>query len=398
MKTVPYLIIGAGMTGWAAARAIRKIDPNTEITIIGAETHPPYKRPPLSKKLWQGEPLDSVWYKTGGRNVDLILNTRVTSLDPAGKTVTDEHGAQYGYGKLLLATGGTPRKLPFGGDAVQYFRYLDDYLALERETANKQHFTVLGGSFIGSEVAAGLRTRDKDVTMAFMESGISALVFPAGLSQFVTDYYRARGIQVLANETVQGLERDGRRWKVITVSREILTEGVVGGIGILPDIALAEQAGLNVDRAILVNETLQTSQPDIYAAGDAVSIFNSVLKRWTHFEHEDNALKMGEAAGKNMVGQITRYDEYLPFFYSDLFELGYEAVGILSSKLETFEDWQEPYKKGVVYYLEQGKVVGVLLWNVWGQVDAAREVIRATQNDPLSRPEALKGRLPAAGE
>ncbi|MEM5775746.1 MAG: NAD(P)/FAD-dependent oxidoreductase, partial [Anaerolineaceae bacterium] len=358
MKKHPYLIIGGGMTGDAAAKAIRKLKPDAEITIIGSEPHPPYKRPPLSKKLWKGDPLDSVWLKTADKGVNLILNTRVTGLDPEAKVVTDEQGNQYGYDKLLLATGGRLKKLPFGQEAILYYRYLDDFLALHRDAEQAQHFAVLGGSFIGSEIAAGLRMNGKDVTMAFMEKGISALVFPDDLSSFVTDYYRLKGVHVYPEETVNELQREGERWKVTTPNHTILADRVVGGIGISPNVELAEKAGLKLEKGILVDRFLQTSHPDIYAAGDAASIFNTVLNRLQHYEHEDNAIKMGAAAGKNMAGEAAPYDEYLPYFYSDLFELGYEAVGVLDARMETFADWQEPYRKGVVYYLEQGKVMG----------------------------------------
>ncbi len=394
MKIHPYLIIGGGMTADAAAKAIRKLRPDAEVTIIGSEPHPPYKRPPLSKKLWKGDPLDSVWLKTADKGVNLILNTRVTGLDPDAKVVTDEQGNRYGYEKLLLATGGTLKKLPFGKEAILYYRYLDDFLTLQREAEQMQSFAVLGGSFIGSEIAAGLRMNGKDVTMAFMEKGISALVFPAGLSQFVTDFYRQKGVTIYPEETVKELQREGERWKVTTPTHTILADGVVGGIGISPNVELAEQAGLKLGKGILVDRFLQTSHPDIYAAGDSASIFNTVLNRLQHYEHEDNAVKMGAAAGKNMAGEHAPYDAYLPYFYSDLFDLGYEAVGVLDSRLETYEDWQEPYRKGVVYYLEQGKVVGVLLWDVWGQVKAAREVIQSTQQNPIGSVSELKGRLP----
>ena len=396
MKVYPYLIIGGGMTGDAAAKAIRELDKNAEITIIGAEQHPPYKRPPLSKGLWKDAALDSIWLKTKDKNINLILGTRISTLDTIHKQVIDEQGNRYGYNKLLIATGGTVRKLPFGGDAILYYRYLDDYFTLSKDAEDKQHFTVLGGGFIGSEIAAGLRMRGKDVSMVFPETGIGALVYPYGLSQFINEYYREKGIQVLTGESAKELLQDQKRWRLITDHYNLLTDRVVGGIGIKPDVELAEKAGLKIDKGILVNETLQTSANDVYAAGDVASIYNTVLNKQLRYEHEDNAIKMGTAAGKNMVGLATRYDTNLPYFYSDLFELGYEAVGTLDSRLEIFEDWQEKYKKGVIYYLNAGKVQGVLLWNVWGQVKAAREIIRETQEKTVN-PSDLSGRLPIEG-
>ena len=170
---------------------------------------------------------------------------------------------------------------------------------------------------------------------------------------------------------------------------EIEADAVVAGLGIQPNMELAQQAGLTVGNGICVDSALRTSNPDIYAAGDAAEFFNPALGTRLRVEHEDNAYTMGETAGKSMAGQAVTYD-HLPFFYSDLFELGYEAVGEVDSRLETLADWKEPYREGVVYYLREGRVRGVLLWNVWGQLEAARQLI--AQSGPF-RPEDLKGRL-----
>ena len=156
-------------------------------------------------------------------------------------------------------------------------------------------------------------------------------------------------------------------------------------------MSLARAAGLTVKDGIEVDPQLRTSRPDIYAAGDVASFQNPALGKRIRVEHEDNANTMGAIAGRNMAGAGARYD-HLPFFYSDLFDLGYEAVGDLDARHETYADWKEKYREGVVYYLEGGRVRGVLLWNTWGQVDAARALI--AEPGPF-RPEQLKGRLPA---
>ena len=163
-------------------------------------------------------------------------------------------------------------------------------------------------------------------------------------------------------------------------------------MGIQPNIELAQAAGLTTENGIVVGEFLQTSQPDVYAAGDVATFYSPALKKHLRVEHEDNANTMGRAAGLNMAGKAEAY-HHLPSFYSDLFDLGYEAVGELDSRLETFSDWKTPFREGVVYYLREGRVCGVLLWNVWGQVDAARNLI----NEPGPvKPQDLKGRLPEA--
>ena len=153
---------------------------------------------------------------------------------------------------------------------------------------------------------------------------------------------------------------------------------VVAGLGIQPNVELAEQAGLRVDNGIVVDEMLRTSDPDIYAAGDVANFFNPSLGTRLRVEHEDNANTMGAAAGRSMAGTGTPYT-HLPFFYSDLFALGYEAVGELDPRLETTSDWKTPFREGVVYYRKDGKVRGVLLWNTWGQVDNARAIIGTTR-------------------
>ena len=392
MKNYKYLIVGGGMTADSAAKTIRKYDRNATIGLIGSENDPPYKRPPLTKGLWKDADFDSIWLKTGDKDVDVISNTRVTSLDLPHKQVEDENGEHYAYEKLLLATGGSVRRLPFGDDHILYYRYAADYLALRREAENKHHFTVMGGGFIGSEIAAGLRMIGKQVTILFPEDGIGALVFPADLSQFINDYYREKGVNVLTGELGTALEPDNSRWKLITDAREIVTDQVIAGIGIRPNTALAADAGLKVDGGILVDQNLLTSHDDVYAAGDVATIHNTILDRNIRYEHEDNAVKMGEAAGKNMTGKAERYDNYLPYFYSDLFDLGYEAVGTLNPKLDITADWQEKYKKGVIYYHQDGQVKGVLLWNVWGAIKKARALIEETHQQPVDSVD-LKGRI-----
>jgi NADPH-dependent 2,4-dienoyl-CoA reductase/sulfur reductase-like enzyme len=174
------------------------------------------------------------------------------------------------------------------------------------------------------------------------------------------------------------------------LGRELLVDGVIAGLGIEPNKALAAAAGLEVDNGIVVDALLRTRHPDIYAAGDVANFYNPALGKRIRVEHEDNANTMGKHAGRNMAGEQASYD-YLPFFYSDLFDLGYEAVGELDARSTIVADWKEPYREGVVYYLQDGRVRGVLLWNVWGQVDAARQLI--AEPGPF-RPDDLRGRLP----
>jgi 3-phenylpropionate/trans-cinnamate dioxygenase ferredoxin reductase subunit len=393
MARYRYLIIGAGMTADAAAHGIRKHDGKGSIGLIGAEPHAPYNRPPLSKALWKGDPEDSIWRKSVETDAHLHLGHRATRLDASRRQVTDAQGATYEYDTLLLATGGTPRKLPDAPDGIIYFRTLDDYRASRQLADRKARFVVIGGGFIGSEVAAALRLQQCEVTMILPQQGLGARVFPADLSRYLVEYYRREGVTVLTGESVEQVDRAGGGYRVHTrTSGTMVADAVVAGLGIEPDVTLARQAGLTVNDGLVVDAQLRASQPDIYAAGDVASFTNPALGKRIRVEHEDNANTMGDVAGQNMAGAGLRYD-HLPFFYSDLFTLGYEAVGEVDARHETVADWKDPMKEGVVYYLEGGRVRGVLLWNTWDQVTAARALI--AEPGPF-RAADLRGRLPAA--
>jgi 3-phenylpropionate/trans-cinnamate dioxygenase ferredoxin reductase subunit len=387
-----YLIIGGGMTGDAAAQGIREVDPEGAIGLIGAEHDPPYNRPPLTKGLWKDKPFDSVWRHTENRRVDLHLSRRAETIDVQNKRITDNQGGTYTYDKLLLATGGQPRHLPFDDGRIIYFRTLEDFRRLWAAAEQRRRFAVIGGGFIGSEIAAALAMNDWEVTMLFPGSAICARMFPRELSEFLNDFYRQKGVDVRPGGTVTGLEPRGAQYVLSTSGgQEIGTDCIVAGIGIEPDVELARQAGLQIENGIMVDEFCGTSRPDIYAAGDVALFFNPAMGKYLRVEHEDNALTMGRVAGRNMAGDAKPY-HHLPYFYSDMFELGYEAVGDLDARLETVVDWEEPFHKGVIYYLKQGRVKGVLLWNVWEQVEAARSLIAARQE---FQPPDLIGRLPA---
>lgn len=396
MTSYDYLIVGGGMTADAAVHGIREVDTSGSIGLFSSEEHKPYDRPPLTKNLWKGKPLESIWRKSESQGVALHLGRMVRRLDLQNKRVTDDQGTEYGYGKLLLATGGTPRRLPFGGQHIIYYRNVDDYQHLRSLTTAGQNFAVIGGGFIGSEIAAALAMNGKHVTMAFPDAGIGARTFPADLVSFLNDYYRQKGVEILPGQLAYGLEMRGGRAALKIRDpqgqreREVAADGVVAGIGIQPNVELAQAAGLEVDNGIRVDASLRSSHPDIYAAGDVANFYNPALDKRLRVEHEDNANTMGRLAGQSMAGRRINYD-HLPSFYSDLFELGYEAVGEVDARLETVADWKEPFREGVVYYLRDGRVRGVLLWNVWEQVDAARKLI--AEPGPF-RPQGLKGRLP----
>jgi NADPH-dependent 2,4-dienoyl-CoA reductase/sulfur reductase-like enzyme len=372
-----YLIVGSCQAGDAAARAIREVDPEGSILMVTADRHAPYKRPPLSKGLWFGRPVDRVFIHNSYQQlrIKVLLNTEIVSLDPEGHVAVDREGNSYKYQKLLLATGGRPRVLPFGEGHIVYLRTLDDYFRIRGLADAKKSFLVIGGGFIGGEIAAALNIVGCPVTMIFPEKGILERILPQSISSFVTDYYRSKGIQIITEDVPTALDRDGDRLVVTTgAGQRIMVDGIVAGIGLVPNVELAAGAGLAVDNGIAVDELCCTSNPDIYAAGDVAYFYAPALGKRIRVEHEDNAVTQGQHAGRNMAGMQQPY-HHLPYFYSDLFDLGWEAVGDLDPRLETFADWREPNREGAIFYLAEGRVRGVLLWNTWGKVDAARSLI-----------------------
>lgn len=385
-----YLIIGSGMTGESAAQALHDQDPDADIGMIGSDPHPPYDRPPLTKGLWKDADEDDIFRPLEKTGATLHAGRTAVELDAEAHQVTDDAGDSYRYRKLLLATGGRPRKLGFDGDRVIHYRTLDDYHRLRERAKPGSHVAVVGGGFIGSELAAALATHDVKVSMIFPQDYLGERVYPLGLAGFLSDYFRDHDVELRPGRLV----REGRQ-QGDTVHLELDdgstldADAVVAGLGITPNTELAEQAGASIDDGIVVDDCMRTSVPDILAAGDVAAFPSKALGRRLRVEHENCAVTTGQRAGRTMAGRPEPYTE-LPFFYSDLFDLGYEAVGTLDSRLDVIEDWRVPNREGVLYYMDDGRVRGVLLWNTWGQVDAARKLIADPGHHDA---ESLRGRI-----
>lgn len=397
-QSYTYVIVGGGLAAASAVQGIRERDKKESVLLIGGEEHLPYDRPPLSKKLWFGKKKVEEIFVHGQEfydqnGVELALNTKAVALDADQKVVTDHKGKTYRYEKLLLATGGTPRALPIPGgdlDGLYYYRYLDDYLRMRGEAAAGKSAVVIGGGFIGSEMAAALNVNELEVTMVFPESYLARRVFPDYLGQAVQQRYLERGVKILTGDVPTFLTKKGSTFITQTQDgKQIESDLVVVGIGIVPAIELAEGAGLETGNGIVVNEYLQTSHPDIYAAGDNALFPYQALGQQMRIEHWDNALNQGKWAGRNMAGAHEPFT-YMPYFYADLFEFGYEAVGDVNAELDTFADWQKENDTGVIYYLKDGKVRGAMMCNVWGKLDAARELIQKGEH---VTPEDLRGAI-----
>lgn len=386
-----HLIVGGGMTADAAAKAIRAADAGARIGIVGEERHAPYERPPLSKALWKDKAVEAIDLGTEKTGAGLHPGRRIVALDRAAHVARDDHGDEYRYRKLLLATGARPRTLGFAGERVIHYRTLDNYLALRRHAQPGARIGVVGGGFIGGEIAASLAGSGCRVTMLFPGAAIGAGRYPPRLARFLTDYFRERGVDVRDGVKVESGAADADGVDVrLSDGASLRFDALVAGLGVIPETALAEQAGLAVDNGIVVDACLCTQDADIHAAGDVANFYSDALERRLRVEHENAAIDMGGHAGRAMAGDVAPYAN-LPFFYSDLFDLGYEAVGLLDDRLDIVESWTQPNREGVVYYLDDGRVRGVLLWNVWGQVDAARELIA----DPGPHDaDSLRGKLP----
>jgi len=319
-----------------------------------------------------------------------LLDHTIEKIDPASKIVVDGEGSQFTYEKLLLATGGEVRTLPFGRQSIQYYRTYADFQSLSQRIEGKKSIGVIGSGFIGSEIAAALSQKGNEVHVFDMGLGIGWNIFPKEMVAFLNQYYSDHNVTVHMNTRIQAVDVKGYKIGVkVSEEQTIFVDEVVAGIGIQPRVDLAKQAGLVIDDGIVVNQLLKSSCEAIYAAGDVANFYNPALDKRLRVEHADNAKAMGKIAGRIMAGGKEFYD-YLPLFYSDLFDLGYEAVGELDARYEIIEDWQEKFKKGVLYYIEGNRVRGVLLWNVWGKVDAAREMIASSE--PINR-KNLVGRI-----
>ncbi len=398
-ESYDYVIVGGGVAAASAVKGIRSEDGSGTIAVLGSEPDKPVYRPALSKDLWLKDDATLEGNSLAGDlddddHVDLVVDTTVTAIEPDAHVVRLADGSSVGYGKLLLATGAEPRTLALDpGPRVVYYRTAADYQRLRALVGPDSHVVVVGGGYIGSELASALVQNDVAVTLVLDLEDVQEQMFPRALAASLTKAFEDRGVTVV-HGSVAGGEDTGEGVRVhLDDDTDIVADAAVVGVGVLPRTGLAETAGLDVDNGIVVDDHLRTSAPDVYAAGDVASYPDALLGR-RRVEHVDHAEKSGELAGRVMAGADDTYS-YTPFFWSDILDAGYEAVGETSSRLEMIEDWKDgQIGTGVVYYLDGGQVRGAVLWNVWDSVEKARELIADTAKEPVADPESLRGRIP----
>lgn len=384
--TYPYLIIGGGSAADKAARAIKKREPDAQTGMISQSQRGPVYRPSLSKDLWikddatlDGEELGTEEF------AEIITGTTVASISPDDHLVTLADGTDVSYGKLLIATGASPRTFPGADtDGVFTFRTAEDYEALRAAVGEGTTVAIIGGGYIATELAAGLSENGAKVSVSFPGERLLEHMLPSGLTEIVTATYEEHDVQL----------NPGRRLTKIAPGPTLTFDDgvqeqadvVILGLGATLNTDLAEAAGLEfTDGAISVDQHMATSAPDVFAAGDIVTYPDARLG-CRRVEHVDHAEKSGALAGANMVeGESANDYDYTPFFWSDMFDLGYEAIGELDTSHPTLERYNEDRSSAVVYYLsEDDEVRGVLLWNTWGQVKTARDLLGHPQPSDLA--------------
>lgn len=399
MARDPFIIVGAGLAGARAAQALRAGGHDGPVTLIGAEEELPYERPPLSKGYLTGKtPRAEIyvhpaqWY--ADQRIDLRLGTRVTGIDRAARRAILADGSQLPYSRLLLATGASPRPLPVPGadlDGVLYLRTAADSDALKAALAPAPAVVVLGGGWIGLEVAAAARAAGAQVSVVETAELPLAGVLGPQMARVFAGLHRDHGVALhtgigASKITGTGSHADGVR---LTDGTHLEAGVIIAGVGARPGTRLAEGAGLETDNGVVTGPGLRTSDPDIYAAGDVARAFHPLAGRPVRVEHWANAEHQGEAAGAAMAGQQVSYDR-VPYFYSDQFDLGMEYTGYAEpgSCEQVVVRGDLAGREFIAFWLDRDdRVLAGMNVNVWDVADAIAALVRSGR--PVS-PDALR--------
>jgi 3-phenylpropionate/trans-cinnamate dioxygenase ferredoxin reductase subunit len=391
-----FLIIGGGQAGAKAAEALRDEGFEGDICLVGDEPLRPYLRPPLSKDYLLGKsereanfvhPND--WYRE--HQIELVLGTAATRVDLGDHTVDLADGTRRRFDKLLLSTGSTPTPLTIPGadlDGIHYLRRMQDSEKIKAAFAASSRVVVIGGGWIGLETAAAARAAGLDVTI--LETAALPLIGVLGphVAQVFVDLHRDKGVDVRCSVEVTRLTgKDGSVASVTLADGSVIpADMVIVGVGITPNVSLAEDAGLDVDNGIVVDERLQSSNEDVFAAGDVANAFNPKLDRHVRVEHWANAEYQPAIAAKGMMGQDASYDR-LPFFYSDQYDVGLEYTGYAGP-----DDYDRVVFRGdvqsrafIAFWLSEHRVLAGMNVNVWDVSTQIEAIISAGLPVDLNR-------------
>jgi 3-phenylpropionate/trans-cinnamate dioxygenase ferredoxin reductase component len=379
-----FVIVGAGMAGGKAAETLREEGFDGRIVLVGAEPHRPYERPPLSKDYLRAEggvawlQEDEGWYAQ--HDVELRTSTVAESLDVAGSAVLLAGGERLAYDRLLLSTGAEPRRLPLPGadlEGVQLLRTIEDSDAIRAAIEAGGRLVVIGGGWIGCEVAASARQKGMDVTLVEpLELPLLRVLGPE-LGGFYRDVHADQGVELLLGTGVEAIEGSGRAERVRTSDgRSIDCDAVVVGIGVAPRTRLADGV-LDVDNGILVDERLRASAEGVFAAGDVANATHPVFERRVRVEHWANALEQGPAVARAMLGRDVRYDK-VPYFFSDQYDVGMEYAGLHdpgSDELVVRGDMAG--REFIAFWLRGERLMAGMNVNVWDVSDPIQELVRS---------------------
>jgi 3-phenylpropionate/trans-cinnamate dioxygenase ferredoxin reductase component len=380
------VIVGAGLAGAKAAQTLREEGFSGQVVLLGEESERPYERPPLSKGYLLGkDERDTVyvhpahWY--ADHDIDLRLGTTVTGIDAAAHEVALADGSRLGYGKLLLTTGSTPRRLPVPGadlDGVLYLRRLDDSDRIRETYASASRIAVIGAGWIGLETAAAARAAGVEVTL--LERGELPLLNVLGreAAQIFADLHTGHGVDLRCGVRVAEIAGDGGRATGVLLAdgSRIDADAVIVGIGITPNTRLAEAAGLETGNGVRVDAHLRSSNPDIHAAGDVANAFHPLLGTHIRVEHWANALNQPQTAAKAMLGQDVSYDR-VPYFFTDQYDLGMEYTGYVEpgGYDEVVFRGRTESREFIAFWLSGGRVLAGMNVNVWDVTDPIRTLV-----------------------
>jgi 3-phenylpropionate/trans-cinnamate dioxygenase ferredoxin reductase subunit len=396
-----HTIVGASLAGAKAAETLRAEGFEGRIILIGTETERPYERPPLSKGYLLGEarrdtiythPLE--WY--ADHDVDLRLGVTVTGIDRAGHEVTLADGSRVGYTKLLLTTGSSPRRLTVPGadlDGVLYLRTVGDSDRLRAAIKGASRVAVIGGGWIGLEVAAAARTAGADVTV--LESAELPLLRVMGpeVAEIFAKLHRDHGVDMRPSVQIAQITGSGGRANGVRLGdgTQVAADVIVSAIGVTPNTRLAAEAGLEAGDGILVDASLRSADPDVYAAGDVASAFHPLLGRQIRVEHWANATNQPQTAAKAMLGQDVGYDR-LPYFYTDQYNLSMEYSGYVEPggyDRVVFRG-DVPGLEFIAFWLAGSRVLAGMNVNVWDvneKIDVLVRSGRPVDEDRLADPD-----------